>query len=114
MFRRRDGGYERIVPRSMKRLVTLQFVFSGPTDEVEADYLVRSERRLAARPKADQQASDNGTVGLNLNAILLVTQQMPAAEEMLEEPKENLNGPSPRVNQSNGLGGNVQSIGGDP
>ena len=71
--------------------VTHQFVFAGPADEVETDHLVGAERRLAAGPQADQQAGDDGTIGLNLNAVLLAAQQTPAAEDVFEESEKYLN-----------------------
>ena len=47
-----------------------QFLFAGQAAEVEADHLVGPQRRLAARPEADQQAGDDRAVGLNLDAVL--------------------------------------------
>ncbi|MGH7484222.1 MAG: hypothetical protein ACREMY_01290, partial [bacterium] len=60
---------------------------------VVADHLIGSERRLAACPQADQQAGDDGAVGLNLDAIFAVAQQLPASQNVLEESEENLSVP---------------------
>lgn len=62
-----------------------QFIFAGQPAEVEADRLVSSQRRLVARPETDQQARDDGTIGLDLNAVLAVTQQMSAPKYVLEK-----------------------------
>ena len=88
-------------------------IYSLATNEIETDHFVGPLGRLAAGPEADQHAGDDGTIGLNLNAVLLTAQQTPAAEDMFEESEKYLNGPSPGVNQGNDLGGDIQQFGGD-
>lgn len=51
--------------------VPQQFGFARQPAEVEADHLVRAQRRLAAGPQADQEAGDDRAVRLNLDAILV-------------------------------------------
>ena len=62
------------------RQVALQFVDHGPAQHLIAEHLVRPLGRLAAGPEGDQQAGDDRAVGLNLDAVLIVTQQVAAAE----------------------------------
>ena len=45
-----------------------QFLFLGQAGEVVADHLVGPQRRLAARPQADEHAGDDRAIGLNLDA----------------------------------------------
>ena len=64
-----------------------QFVFVGPAHEVIAQHLVRAFGRLAAGPEVDQQAGDDRTIGLNLDPVRVLTQQMPAAQQVFERAK---------------------------
>jgi hypothetical protein len=61
---------------------------------VPTNHFIGCQGRLFARPQADEQAGDNGAVGLNLNAPLGVTQQMAAAKNLFEEAKEDLRLPA--------------------
>src|ERR1700675_4560037 len=81
------------------RQVRQEFRFAGQAAEIEADHLVGPQRRLAPRPEADQQAGDDRTVGLNLDAVGAVAEQVPAAQHVLEEPEENLDGPAETIDQ---------------
>lgn len=60
--------------------VRQQLLLIGQTAEVKADHLVRAKRRLLAGPKADQQASDDRTVCLDFDSVLVVAQQVTAAQ----------------------------------
>ena len=66
------------------RQMGFHLIRRGPAQHVEAEHLVRPFRGLAARPEGDQQAGDDRAVGLNLDAVLVVTQQVAAAQQMLE------------------------------
>ena len=90
-----------------------QFVLLRQTREVMADHLVRPQRRLAARPQADEHAGDDRTVGLNLDAHRIVAEQMPAAQHVLEKAKENLDRPAVAVNQRDDPGRQVEQVRGD-
>jgi hypothetical protein len=68
--------------------VAQEFFLTGQAAEVETNHLISAERRFAAGPQGNQQAGDNGTVGLNLDPVLVVAQQVPASEQVLEEPEE--------------------------
>jgi len=70
-----------------------QFVLAGPADEVEADHLVGPLGRLFASPQADEHAGDDGTISLDFDSHRIVAQQVPTAQEMLEEPKEHFSVP---------------------
>ena len=70
-----------------------QFFFVGHAAEVPADHLVSSKRRLATCPQADQHARDDRAVDLHFDAVLRMTQQMTAAQQMLEEAEEDLSVP---------------------
>jgi len=61
-----------------------------------ADHLVGSFGRLAAGPERNEHAGDNGHVHLYIDAVLLGTDQMSTAQNMLEESKERFDGPAPR------------------
>lgn len=71
-----------------------QLVFIGEPSKVEADHLVRAERRLFAGPQRDQHAGDNRTISLDLDAVLITAQQMPTAEHVLEEAEEYFDRPT--------------------
>ena len=62
--------------------------FGGrPTHHVETHHLVSALRWLASDPKGDHQAGNDRTVSLDRNSVLVVTQQVTAAQQMLELPK---------------------------
>ena len=69
------------------RQVGVEFLDGGPALHDVAEHFVRAFGRLAAGPEGDQQAGDDRAVGLNLDAVLAVTQQVAAAESMLELTK---------------------------
>ena len=115
---RRRGREER--PRVARGVLFLQlgqvgqqFVLLGQTGEVMADHLVGPQRRLAARPQADEHAGDDRAVGLNLDAHRIVAQQVPAAQHVLEEAKEDFDRPAVAVNQGDDPGRQVEQVGGD-
>ena len=70
-----------------------QLVFAGQAAETEADHLIRSQRRFAARPEADQHAGDDRAVGLNLDAVFVVAQEVTATQDMFEKSEKNFNSP---------------------
>ena len=85
-----------------------QFFFARKATEVEADHLVGAQRRLATGPQADQEAGDDRAVRLNLDAIFVVAQQVPTAENLLEEPKKYFDRPPPGKYQTDDFGGYVE------
>ena len=54
--------------------VRKQLIVVGHAAEVPTDHFVRSASRLATCPEADQHASDDRAIGLNLDALLRLTQ----------------------------------------
>ena len=70
-----------------------QFLFAGKPAEKETDHLVCPLGRLATRPQADQEAGNDRTIRLDLDAVLAMAQQVSAAQKVLEEPKKDFNGP---------------------
>ena len=56
-----------------------QFIFVGHARKIPTQHFVRPQRRLTPRPKRDQHTGNDGRVGLQFDAILIVTQQMSAA-----------------------------------
>ena len=60
-----------------------------PAHHQVAPHFLCAFRRLAARPERDQQAGDDRAVGLNLDPVPVVAEQVAAAEQMLELTKEN-------------------------
>ena len=67
-----------------------QLLFIRKPDEVKAHHLVRAQRRLAACPEAQEHAGDDRTVGLDLDAVLAVAEQVTAAQDVLEEAEKQL------------------------
>ena len=61
-----------------------QLVLIGQTAEIEADHLVRAERTLLARPKGNQHAGNDRAVRLDLDAVLVMTQKVTAAQDVLK------------------------------
>ena len=70
-----------------------QFVFVGPTHQVVAQHLVRAFAGLAAGPEVDQQTGDDRAVGLDLDPVRVMAQQVPAAQQVLERAEEDLSVP---------------------
>ena len=72
--------------------------------------------RLTAGPEADQQAGDDRAVRLNLDAVLVVAEQMPAAQDVLEESEEDLDRPAPAIliQHRDRLRRHIQQVRGDP
>ena len=77
-----------------------QFFFAGQTREVVADHFVSAQRRFAPGPQTDQHAGDDRAVGLNLDPLLTVAEQVPTTQYVLEKSEEKLNCPSMLVNIS--------------
>ena len=70
-----------------------QFLLIGPADEVEANHLVSPLGRLFASPQGDQQASDDGTVCLNLDPDWIGTKQVTTTENVFKETEEDFSVP---------------------
>ena len=66
------------------RQMGFHLVRRGPAHHVEAQHLVRALGRFAAGPEGQHQARDDRAVGLNLDAVLVVAQQVAATQQMLE------------------------------
>ena len=64
-----------------------------PTHPQITQHFVRSFRRLATGPERDQQTGDNRAVGLDLDPVLVVAEQVTATQQMLELPKKYFNLP---------------------
>ena len=91
-----------------------QLVFVGEPNKIKANHLVRAERWLFSRPQRNQHAGDDRTIRLELNPVLIVTQQMAAAQHVLEEPEEYLNRPALRVDQTDDFSRHIKQVGCDP
>ena len=90
-----------------------QFLLTGQAAEVVADHLVGAEGRLATGPQGDEQAGDDAQIGLDRYSVFAMTQQVPTAQHMLEEPEERFDGPAMFVDQGDDFGGDVQQVRGD-
>ncbi len=73
-----------------------QLVFAGHPAEVKADHFVGSQCWLSACPQTDQHAGDDRAVRLNLDSLSVTTEQLAAAQHVLEESEEYLNRPTMR------------------
>ena len=71
-----------------------QLFLIGEACEIEADHFVGAKRRLLASPQRDQHARDDRAVGLNLDSILVVAEQVPAAQNVLEKTKKYFDSPT--------------------
>ncbi len=69
-------------------------------------------RFVGLRPvqRAIYQAGNDRTVSLDRNAVLVMTQQVTAAQQMLELPEEDFNRPTVSVQERDDLGGNVEQV----
>jgi hypothetical protein len=65
-----------------------EFLFACQAHEVVADHLERPFCWLTAGPEVDQETCDDGTVTLNFDSILAMTDQRRTAKELLEESKK--------------------------
>ena len=83
-----------VVGELQLREMGFDFVGAGPAQPVEAEHFVRPLRRLAAGPEGQHQADDDRAVGLDLDAVPVVAQQVAAAQQMLELSEEDLDGPT--------------------
>ena len=70
--------------------MTDQFVFIGHAGKIPAKHFIRSERGFTTRPQGNKHTGDDSRIGLQFNAVMVVTEQMSTAKNMLKEPKENL------------------------
>ena len=94
--------------------VSFHLIRCGPAQHVEAEHLVRALRRLATRPEGQHQAGDDRAVGLNLDAVLVVTQQVTAAQQMFELAEKDLDGPTVGIEKCDDFGGDIEQVRGNP
>ncbi len=65
-----------------------QFVFAGPIHEIELNHFPSSFVGFTAGPQYDQQAGDQCGIGLQGDAVGVLEQQVPTAENAFEPAKE--------------------------
>ena len=70
-----------------------QFLLTGHAAKVPADHLVGPQGRFFPRPQADQHTGDHRSIHLQFDAVAILTEQMTAAQHMLEKTKKYLNLP---------------------
>lgn len=63
-----------------------QFRFTCQSSEVEVQHFKRTFGWLASSPEIDQKARNDRAVGLDLDSVLIVAEQVIAAQELFEEP----------------------------
>ena len=68
--------------------VRQQLVLARQAEEVIAEHLVGPLGRFPAGPQAQQHAGDDRAVSLQLDSVLAVEVEMPAAEDLFEESEE--------------------------
>lgn len=86
-----------------------QVLLVGQAEEVEADHLAGPLGWFAAGVEAQEQAGDDRAVGLDLDPLLVLGDQAPAAEHVLEELEKHLDAPPLLVDLGDDLGGRVES-----
>ncbi len=96
------------------RQMGFHLIRRGPAQQGEAEHLVRPFRGLAARPEGDHQAGDDRAVGLNLDAVLVVAQQVAAAQQMFELAEKDLDGPTVGIEKCDDFGGDIEQVRGNP
>jgi hypothetical protein len=69
---------------------------------------------LFAREGIEQQAADHRRVNLDLDALDLGAQQMPAAQDLFEEAEEHFDHPAVFIQKRNDVRRHIQQIGDDP
>jgi hypothetical protein len=80
------------------------FPCTCPTTEIKAQHLVRAFGRGVAHPEADEQASNQCHVDLQLHPILTVTEEMATAQDTFEPPEEQFYGPPISIREGNKIG----------
>lgn len=80
---------------------------AGHTGEAPAQHFKGPQGGLTARPQRNQHAGQNHRIGLQLDPIAMVAQQMAAAQDVLIEAKENLDRPAMLKDQRNHVGRQV-------
>jgi len=87
------GATERLFLRLQFFDVGEQLLFVRQAAHEKAEHLVGAKGWLPTRPQRDQQACDDRDVRLYLDSVLAVAQQVPTAQNVLEEAKKRLNLP---------------------
>ena len=86
----------------------------GPLLQVQAEHLEGPQGRLAAGPEVDQQAGDDCTVGLDLDAYRVRAQEVATSQDVLEEAEEEFDRPPMLRDIGNDFGRYVLQVGRDP
>ena len=76
-----------VVPLQLRN-VCGKFLFARHAAEVKTNHLIRAQRWLAPSPQTDHHASNDRAIGLNLDAPLVVAQQVPTPEDVFEKTEE--------------------------
>ena len=79
-------------------------------DELVPDHLLHRPVRLLSRVDQDQHADDHGAIRLDLHTVVLIGEQVPAAEELLERAEEHLDHPPQPIHLHDEFGREVEPI----
>ena len=93
--------------------VAAQLLLACQSAHIMAEHFIGTKRGLAIRPQRNQHAGDDRDVHLYLDPVGTVAEQMSAPQDVLEEPKEGLDGPAVLVDQCNDFRLDIHNIGGD-
>lgn len=85
-----------------------QFFGARPSREEEADHFEGPLGGLTTGIEHDQQAGDDAAIDLDLDAVLFCGQEVAAAEELLEHPKEVLDQPPQTIHLTDELGRKIE------
>ena len=77
--------------------MSLQFLETGPTAQIETDHFERPFAGRSAGMDPNQQAGDDATVHLDFDTVLFGAAQMAAAEELFEDSEKQLDQPPQAV-----------------
>src|SRR5947207_10191765 len=92
--------------------VGVEFFLCGDAGHVPGQHLASRLVGLLASPQRDEEASNDGRIELQLNAVGVIAHEVAAAEDVLKKAKEDLNLPAPSVDEGHHVGRQVHAVGG--
>src|SRR5579863_1159553 len=91
--------------------MSYQFVFRGPTGEVELNHLQSANGWFAPYPKTDEETGNDSQVDLDGDAVAAIGQQMTATQDAFEPAEKELHSPAKTVAERDQLGSEIEAAG---